>query len=190
VQVSGNWHDTNGDRRMRGVLGRQGGTSALRLSYAAVPASAPRMRAALDPFLSEHGVSRVLACDVVHAAQEALINAIMHAGDAAGRISVSASVRRGTVTVVVRDAGRGFDPRTADSERLPDLDKVRGRGLFLMHQLMDQVEVRSGRHGTQVRMVRSLHGDGRPRPRGWLRMRGLVRRGRRGVAERPMTALR
>jgi serine/threonine-protein kinase RsbW len=128
--------------------------AALLFSCAPRRSAAHQMRAALRPYLSDHGLSREIVNDVVLATEEALINAIMHSGDLAGMIFISARVRGGTVTVVVRDAGCGFEPERFDPDSLPDPARPRGRGLFLMHRLMDQVDVRCDERGTSVRMVR------------------------------------
>jgi anti-sigma regulatory factor (Ser/Thr protein kinase) len=69
------------------------------------------------------------------------------------RIRVIASIARSAAVFVIRDEGRGFDPR-----RLPDptddanLGRASGRGVFLMRSLMDQVIFNE--IGNEVTMIR------------------------------------
>jgi anti-sigma regulatory factor (Ser/Thr protein kinase) len=115
------------------------------------------MRAALGTFLEGRGVGGRVKREVVLAAEEALTNAIIHAGDVYGEIRVAASVLDGAVRVEVRDGGCGFDARRVDLTRRPDNRRPRGRGLYLIGRLMDHVDIRSGAGGTCVCMVRLVH---------------------------------
>ena len=54
--------------------------------------------------------------------------------------------------------GCGFDPAVLDLEAPPDPLSERGRGLFLIHHLMDDVEIVSDSHGTTIRMTLHLKG--------------------------------
>ena len=74
--------------------------------------------------------------DVVLAVHEAMVNASRHGG---GLVRAAASVDRGGVTVEVCDRGRGFELPTAPDQ--PDWEAERGRGLFLIRRLADDVEV-------------------------------------------------
>jgi serine/threonine-protein kinase RsbW len=114
------------------------------------------MRDALSGYLAAHGVACRTAREVVLAAEEALTNAIVHAGDAQGRIVVEAVVADDEATVEVRDSGCGFDVHAVDVTRAPDNSRPRGRGLFLIRRMMDRVDIISGDGGTAVHMVRRL----------------------------------
>jgi serine/threonine-protein kinase RsbW len=133
---------------------KRDGTLEVRLPSPLRRTSARGVRAALQAYLSDHELGQGVVDDVLLATEEALVNAMLHSGGAKGGIVVSASVRGGDVTVEVSDAGRGFDPGTIDPDRLPDPGLVRGRGLFLMHHLMDEVDVRCGSRGTTVHMTK------------------------------------
>jgi anti-sigma regulatory factor (Ser/Thr protein kinase) len=52
----------------------------------------------------------------------------------------------------VSDDGPGFDAVRARHDELPDLDAEHGRGLFLIHQLIEDVRIDSGESGTTIRM--------------------------------------
>ncbi len=137
--------------------------SVLRLRLPLRRSSARTLRTSLARHLALNSVPRHAADDVLLAADEAYINAFIHAGDVDGEVDVRAEVRAGRVLLEISDGGCGFEPGSVDVWTLPDPLKTHGRGLFLIHHLMDDVRVRSrgaGRGGTCVRMTK----DFGPRP--------------------------
>jgi signal transduction histidine kinase/phage shock protein PspC (stress-responsive transcriptional regulator) len=62
---------------------------------------------------------------MVQAAREAMVNAAKHAGVA--EISVYGEVEEGSVTVFVKDRGKGFDPESVPEDRHGLADSIRGR---------------------------------------------------------------
>ncbi|WP_027940920.1 ATP-binding protein [Amycolatopsis taiwanensis] len=62
---------------------------------------------------------------LVQAAREAIVNAAKHAG--VEEVSVYAEVEPTSVTVFVRDRGKGFDPETVPQHRHGLADSIRGR---------------------------------------------------------------
>ena len=122
-------------------------------------ASARTLRASLARHLAQNDVPRRAAADVLLAADEAYINAFMHSGDVEGEVDVRAEVRAGRVLVEISDGGCGFELGSVDVWSRPDPFKTHGRGLFLIHHLMDDVKVRPGDahgRGTCVRMVKDF----------------------------------
>jgi anti-sigma regulatory factor (Ser/Thr protein kinase) len=119
--------------------------------------SANRLRAALSGHLVANGVPRKAAREVLLAADEAFNNAFMHSGDV-GETELRAEVGHSQVVIEIRDRGCGFDPRRFDAGAIPDPLVSHGRGLFLIHRLMDEVEVRSSGAGagTYVRMAKTF----------------------------------
>ena len=90
------------------------------------------------------------------ALQEALANGIRHGckGDPTKHVQCSVSCdETGDLMIVVRDEGTGFDV-TAVPDPLAgaNLFKPSGRGVFLINQLMDEVDFADG--GREVRMRR------------------------------------
>jgi serine/threonine-protein kinase RsbW len=88
------------------------------------------------------------------ALREALANAILHGAknDPAKQIQCSVACENcGSILLIVRDPGAGFDPTDLPS---PTEGQNRfnehGRGIYLIRQLMD--EVRYERGGTEIRM--------------------------------------
>jgi anti-sigma regulatory factor (Ser/Thr protein kinase) len=92
------------------------------------------------------GLPRGRASDLVLAASEAATNSVLHGGGD----GTAAVWREGDAVVCeVRDAGRISDPLAG--RRRPSLDAFDGRGLWVVHQLCDLVEVRNLAAGTVVR---------------------------------------
>jgi serine/threonine-protein kinase RsbW len=80
--------------------------------------------------------------DVEIAVREALANAIIHGNRENPRKHVHIRCRCTTddVSIAVRDEGQGFDTgKTADPTTPDSLASVRGRGIYLMRALMDEV---------------------------------------------------
>ncbi len=75
---------------------------------------------------------------------EALTNAMEHGNhwDPELRVEVEARISRDVMEVVVSDQGQGFDPGSLPDPTSPEqLLCERGRGIFLMRSILDQVEV-------------------------------------------------
>jgi serine/threonine-protein kinase RsbW len=88
--------------------------------------------------------------------QEALANAVIHGAkeDPTQTVEcvVSSDAERG-ILIVVRDPGTGFSPETIPGCTVGEnVYSNHGRGIFLINQLMDQVEFR--KNGTEIRMVK------------------------------------
>jgi len=91
------------------------------------------------------------------ALREALANAVIHGNrrDSSKKVRVFCrSAKNGTVDLIVRDEGRGFDPSSvADPLSAANVLSGHGRGVYLMKALMD--EVRFAKGGKQVHMRKS-----------------------------------
>ena len=91
------------------------------------------------------------------AVREALINAMVHGNhcDPTKTVRVSVAVNEDCdLLITVEDSGSGFDPSgIADPTAAQNLLADHGRGIFLMKQLMDQVDFNFD-HGTEVHMRR------------------------------------
>ncbi len=83
------------------------------------------------------------------AVNEVVSNAIRYARGYA-EVRLARDDRR--VAVDVRDDGPGLPPGTLPPRR-PDPQSVHGRGLWLVHVLCDDVQIRSGRGGTAVLLI-------------------------------------
>lgn len=100
--------------------------------------------------------------DLKVAVSEACTNVCEHAYDHESgqaqqpEMTIAFYVKENEVTVEVEDEGRGFDPKhIPDGDQWQDLGEDAGLGLFLIHELMDEVEVQSAPgSGTKIIMTK------------------------------------
>ncbi len=90
------------------------------------------------------------------ALQEALANAVVHGAKEDPSKVVECLVafdeQRG-ILIIVRDPGPGFDPQAIPACTMGEnLYSNHGRGIFLINQLMDEVEFH--KNGTEIHMVK------------------------------------
>jgi len=90
------------------------------------------------------------------ALREALANAVLHGCDCDPskqvQVVIACEEDRG-VLIVVRDPGPGFDPSNIPSPVIGEnIFPDHGRGIYLINQLMDDVEYDLG--GAEIRMVK------------------------------------
>jgi anti-sigma regulatory factor (Ser/Thr protein kinase) len=116
------------------------------------PARLGEVRAFVSTFLADVRTPVETMQDMLLAVGEAAGNAARHGRRRDGRseIRIGCRIDGGEVTVVVADDGEGFDPGPLEQEVLPDRFASGGRGLFLMRQLVDHVEIESSGQGTKV----------------------------------------
>ncbi|MGH8890913.1 MAG: anti-sigma factor RsbA family regulatory protein [Acidothermaceae bacterium] len=104
-------------------------------------------------YVTQAGLSPHRTADVLVAVNEVATNSLRHGG---GHGEVRVWLSEGAVVCEVRDGGRigqALVGRVRSS-----LGAMGGRGLWLVHQLCDFVEIRSGEGGTTVRMSFYLPG--------------------------------
>jgi serine/threonine-protein kinase RsbW len=92
--------------------------------------------------------------EIETAMREALANAVVHGCKRDPRKEVQVCVacdESRSMLIVIRDPGRGFDPRSIPSPTTGEnLFRSHGRGIYLINQLMD--EVRFERGGAEIWM--------------------------------------
>jgi len=107
------------------------------------------VRQLLRRWLRVQGATDEEIADITVACQEACTNAIEHAyGPGVQEFELEATSTSGRIRVTVRDEGRWRPPRGTH----------RGRGLLMMRELMDSVDVRHTDAGTVVVLERALAG--------------------------------
>src|SRR5688572_26621658 len=113
--------------------------------------SVPEARRFVGDFLRTLPLKEVDAFDILMALNEAVANAHRHAQPLTGKghIKVTIGLDQNVLLILVTDDGPGFDYRPQMKE-LPDPFASKGRGFFLMSELMDGVDVRSNGNGTTV----------------------------------------
>jgi serine/threonine-protein kinase RsbW len=118
------------------------------VSVAAPDIATMRLRVAEAARLA--GLDRDEADRFTLAVNEIAINAIQHGG---GTADITITRENHRVVVVVQDRGTGLpvDLPTA----LPPPDQPHGRGLWLAHQLCDDVSFHISERGTRIRLSAS-----------------------------------
>ena len=125
-------------------------------------------RKAVDPVVEQvmEAVRQIKCADgqedaIELSLQEALANAVVHGAkeDPSKVVEclVACDEQRG-ILIIVRDPGPGFDPSAIPTCTMGEnLFSNHGRGIFLINQLMDEVEFH--KNGTEIHMVKRLNGQ-------------------------------
>jgi anti-sigma regulatory factor (Ser/Thr protein kinase) len=114
------------------------------------PSCLSTARTFVGDFLNEVGVNENDSFGILLALNEAVANALKHGRQGKrDKITLRCDRADDELRFAVEDNGPGFD---FDEEMtdLPDPLEASGRGLYLMSELMDRVEVRSSGRGTTV----------------------------------------
>jgi len=120
-------------------------------------------RGAVDPVVrSVMKIVREMKCadgredDIELALSEALANAVVHGAKADPSKIIECDVacdEQHGMLIVVRDPGPGFDPgKIADPCRGENIYSHHGRGIYLINQLMDEVQFH--KNGTEIHMIK------------------------------------
>lgn len=119
--------------------------------------SVPVIRRLAAQILRAFGVAADSIHDVELAISEACANVIQHAVDSEGyEVSIELAADRCAITVL--DRGEGFEPTAVGAAADPDAES--GRGLTLMHALVDNLNfVSEPKVGAVVHMVKQLDYD-------------------------------
>lgn len=120
----------------------------LEMRLPADPAALGQVRRALRRWLKHNGADEACTSAAIIAANEACSNAIKHDLTPGPRsFELSATRADDSVTIAVRDSGRWRPPRDG-----------RGKGLAMIGESMDEIEVHTADTGTEVLMRRRLAG--------------------------------
>lgn len=111
----------------------------------------PEIRDFAERVAQEAGCGEREAYNVKSAVNEAVANAIEHGSRDHDDVEIEVGLEEGALVFYVRDRGT-FRPRV---HRGGDIAE-RGRGLAFIGEMMDEVDVRPGPHGTEVRMTKRL----------------------------------
>ena len=109
-------------------------------------------------FLRDLKLGETVLFDIRLSFEEAFINAVKYGSQNDNRFSVDVEVAKkgNEVEVVVRDQGKGFDFEHAkDPTTEENRDKLSGRGVFLIKQLMDKVIFEQ--NGSCLRMIKKIN---------------------------------
>ena len=103
------------------------------------------VRAFVAEVVHQSGVPRAFENGILLAVDEAVTNIIMHAYKEHRRdvIEITLDIDPRRFTVIIRDSGISFDPKSVLSPSVKEHvshGKRHGLGIFLMRQVMDEVE--------------------------------------------------
>jgi anti-sigma regulatory factor (Ser/Thr protein kinase) len=120
--------------------------------------SVPTLRALLHRDLERWEIPAEVADAILLATGEAVTNAVVHGswGQQDSVMVVRWSVVDGVFSFSVQDRGPGFDSSRTAMSRRAHPSQNRGRGLYIMHALMDRVVVDSGLGGTRIMLEKAL----------------------------------
>ena len=127
--------------------------------------SAVIIRAAVEELIRSAQVGYTDRHAIITAVYEAVLNAHLFAylnADIVGELEVRSHIAEKTFFIEIKDFGKGFDMASyqpPDNESYEGLIRDSGRGIYLMHQLMDRVEITSEQgKGTCVVLEKKLKG--------------------------------
>jgi anti-sigma regulatory factor (Ser/Thr protein kinase) len=118
------------------------------------------LRAAVAAHGDRFGLVGDRLADLLLVAHELASNAIQHGGGG-GRLRLWC--RDGTIYCLVDDSGGGFAGATHAGLLTPQPDAARGRGLWLVRRLADEITIQTGAAGTSVTATIAVNdrpGDG------------------------------
>lgn len=93
--------------------------------------------------------------NVMIAVTEAVNNAIIHGNKMKPekKVNFELKTKGRTIIIIIKDEGEGFDPDNIDDCLKPEnLMKDGGRGVFLIKELMDDVDFKTTEEGTTLTM--------------------------------------
>ncbi len=111
---------------------------------------------------TELGFGEEEVMQISMAVREAAVNAVLHGNKYAPDKKVVLGFERTAddLVITIRDQGRGIDLSGIPNPLAPEnLLKTSGRGIFLMRCFMDVVEIRPSQTGTEVKLIKHVHGS-------------------------------
>ena len=110
---------------------------------------------------AEAGFSDEDVMKISMAVREAAVNAVMHgnAYNPAKKVTLAFELTPRDLVISVRDQGPGLDASKIPDPLAPEnLMKTSGRGIFLIRSFMDVVEIHPSQSGTELKMIKHVHG--------------------------------
>jgi serine/threonine-protein kinase RsbW len=95
------------------------------------------------------------------AVREGAVNAVLHGNAYAAdkKVTLAFEQTGGDLIITIRDQGPGMDLSNIPNPLAPEnLLKTSGRGIFLMRSFMDVVEIRPSKTGTELKLIKHVHG--------------------------------
>jgi anti-sigma regulatory factor (Ser/Thr protein kinase) len=120
--------------------------------------SVPKVRALLSRDLERWEVPAEVADAILLASGEAVTNAVVRGswGQQDSVMVIRWSMAGERFSFSVQDRGPAVESSRASMSRRAHPSQNRGRGLYIMHALMDRVVVDSGLNGTRIMLEKAL----------------------------------
>jgi serine/threonine-protein kinase RsbW len=109
---------------------------------------------AVDEISAECNLNSELYGNVLIATIEAANNAILHGNqlDENKKVDIVFNIENKYLTITIKDQGKGFDFKGVPDPTAPEnIEKINGRGIFLMERLADQISFYE--NGSKVELV-------------------------------------
>lgn len=116
---------------------------------------------AASQIASDTGFGEDEVMQIAMAVREAAVNAVLHgnAYDPEKKVALEFERTSHDLVITIRDQGKGLDPASIPDPLAPDnLLKTSGRGIFLIRSFMDDVEIHPSSTGTEIKLVKHVHG--------------------------------
>ena len=116
---------------------------------------------AASQIATEAGFADEEVMKIAMAVREAAVNAVLHGNAYAKEKKVILGFERTgqDFIITIRDQGPGMDLSKIPNPLAPEnLLKTSGRGIFLMRSFMDVVEIRPSSSGTELKLIKHVHG--------------------------------
>jgi serine/threonine-protein kinase RsbW len=98
---------------------------------------------------------------IAMAVREAAVNAVLHgnAYDPGKKVKLDFERTGHDLVITIIDQGKGLDLNKIPDPLAPEnLLKTSGRGIFLIRSFMDEVHIRPSHTGTEIKLVKHVHG--------------------------------
>jgi serine/threonine-protein kinase RsbW len=112
-------------------------------------------------FAADLGFGEDEVTQISMAVREGAVNAVLHGNAYAADKKVTLAFEQTSedLVITIRDQGKGMDLSKIPNPLAPEnLLKTSGRGIFLMRSFMDVVEIRPSQTGTEVKLIKHVHG--------------------------------
>ena len=110
---------------------------------------------------TEAGFDEDVVMQISMAVREASINAVLHgnAYDPGKKVAMEFEANGKDLVITIRDQGHGLDVSKIPDPLAPEnLMKTSGRGIFLIRSFMDEVQINPSQTGTEVKLIKHVHG--------------------------------